>query len=229
MDPAIGAPTVVGGSRAAFFDVDRTLIRVNTGNLFIRWRYRKGEVGWRDVLRVSRWMAQYTLGIVDTSVVTARALTMVAGMRETTLTEQCAAWYVDEVRQHVSDKAREEVRRRQQQGYTCALLTASTPYIIGPLAEDLGIEHVLCTHLEVAEGKFTGRYHEPLCYGAGKVARAQRWAQQHDIDLQRSAFFTDSVSDSPMLEQVGEPRVINPDPRLKLRAWRRGWPVERWQ
>ena len=52
--------------------------------------------------------------------------------------------------------------------------------------------------------------------------------RDHDIDLAASAFFTDSASDLPMLERVGEPVAINPDPRLRWKARRRGWPVRWW-
>ncbi|HEY8431454.1 MAG TPA: haloacid dehalogenase-like hydrolase, partial [Sandaracinaceae bacterium] len=65
-------------------------------------------------------------------------------------------------------------------------------------------------------------------YAEGKVERARAWAAEHGVDLSRSVFYTDSVSDRPMLETVGEPRVVNPDPRLSALARRRGWPIERW-
>jgi phosphoserine phosphatase len=69
----------------------------------------------------------------------------------------------------------------------------------------------------------------PLCFGAGKVVHASAWARDHGVDLSASAFYTDSVSDLPMLERVGEPRVINPDLRLRRVARRRGWPIESWR
>src|SRR5438046_3088418 len=59
------------------------------------------------------------------------------------------------------------------------------------------------------------------------VERADRFASEHDIDLGRSYFYTDSITDLPLLERVGEPRVVNPDPRLGRVAARRGWPVVR--
>ena len=60
------------------------------------------------------------------------------------------------------------------------------------------------------------------------MTEARRWAEPRGVDLGRSAFYTDSVTDLPMLEEVGEPRVINPDPLLSRVARQRGWSVERW-
>lgn len=214
--------------KAALFDMDRTLVRVNTGNLYVRWRMRRKEARLRDVLRVGIWMFQYTLGVIDAAKITARALESLAGQDEARFREDCRQWYREEVRAHVAETARAEVERRRAGGYLCAILSASTPYVTQPLAEDLGIDHVICTRLEVRDGRFTGSYQHPLCYGAGKVEAASVWARDHGVDLAASAFYTDSASDLPMLERVGEPRVINPDPRLRVAAFRRGWRVETW-
>lgn len=79
-----------------------------------------------------------------------------------------------------------------------------------------------------AEGRLTGRVDRPICYGPGKVEHARRWAADHGIDLGASWFYSDSRSDLPMLEAVGSPEVVNPDPRLGFVARRRGWPIHRW-
>ena len=98
-----------------------------------------------------------------------------------------------------------------------------------PLAELLGVPDLLCTELEVVDGRLTGRHIAPACAGAGKVVYAERYAAEHGVDLGRSYFYTDSYSDLPMLERVGCPRVVNPDPRLRRRARARGWEIERWR
>jgi phosphoserine phosphatase len=69
----------------------------------------------------------------------------------------------------------------------------------------------------------------PFCYGPGKVQRAERWAAEHGVELEQSYFYTDSLSDLPMLERVGQPRIVNPDPRLRREANRRGWPILDWR
>jgi putative phosphoserine phosphatase/1-acylglycerol-3-phosphate O-acyltransferase len=78
----------------------------------------------------------------------------------------------------------------------------------------------------VVNGVFTGRIIEPLCYAAGKVYWAEAYAHEQGVDLDRSFFYTDSISDMPMLQRVGCPVVVNPDYRLRRYARRQGWPVE---
>lgn len=215
-------------SRAAIFDMDRTLVTVNTGDLYVRWRYRRREASLRDVARFARWMMRYKVGLLDAASLSRRALAPLRGLDEARFRSELAGWYLAEVQQHISRAARREVEARRREGRVLAVLSASTSYAAEALAADLGIEHVLCTRLEVEDGRFTGRATQ-LCYGDAKVPIAEAWAREHGVDLDRSAFYTDSVSDLEMLERVGEARVVNPDPRLRLKAALRGWPVERWR
>ena len=214
---------------AALFDVDRTLVTVNTARLYVRWQMQRRGASLLDYLRVTGALFQYALGTLDPEHAASHAFAVVRGTSEAELREECLGWYARVVRPHISGQARREVERRRSEGHTCAILSASTPYLTEPLAEELGIDHVLCTRLEVSDGMFTGGWQAPLCYGVGKVAHAKQWASVHGIDLAQSSFYTDSISDLPMLEAVGMPRVVNPDPRLRLVAARRRYPVERWK
>ncbi|MCA9611670.1 MAG: HAD-IB family hydrolase [Polyangiales bacterium] len=214
--------------RAAFFDMDKTLVRVNTGRLYVRWRFARREASWREVARATRWLAEYALGIVDPAEITEKALATLEGVSEEAFIRELEGWYAEHVRPHVSADARREVERRRAEGYRLVVLTASTPYAAGPLARELDIETVLASELEVVDGRFTGRCAQ-LAYGAGKVSMAEAWAAREGVDLEESVFYTDSVSDVPMLERVGGPYVVNPDVRLAWRARRSGWPVSRWR
>jgi phosphoserine phosphatase len=96
-------------------------------------------------------------------------------------------------------------------------------------AEEWGFDDFLANDFHTGDdGALVGTFHTPLCYGSGKVAHAERWASDRAVDLDSSFFYTDSYSDLPMLERVGEPRVVAPDPRLAREAKKRGWPVLDW-
>lgn len=215
-------------ARAALFDMDRTLVRVNTAPLYVRWQFTRGEATRVDVARTLWWVAQYTFGVIDAETIAARAALAMRGRDEASFRKAVRDWVHEQVLPHVGPAARAEVERRRAEGYECAILTSSTIYAAEPVAEALGIEHVIASRLEVVNGSFTGYHLAPLCYGRGKVLAAERWAAARGIDLARSLFYSDSISDLPMLERVGDPVVVNPDPRLWWTARRRGWRVERW-
>jgi HAD superfamily hydrolase (TIGR01490 family) len=220
---------IVDRPRAALFDMDRTLIRTDTATLYTRYRRDRGEASWRDGMRVAWWLLQYTAGVIDAQRVARQALADFRGKREDWMITSCEEWFQGYVLKHVCEGGREAVRRHREAGEFVAIVTGATPYAAKPLARELGIEHVVCTELEVDEaGCFTGELKEPMCYGSGKIELACRIAEQHGFALEEATFYSDSITDLPMLERVRTPVCINPDARLKRIASRRGWRVERW-
>jgi HAD superfamily hydrolase (TIGR01490 family) len=215
--------------RAALFDMDRTLVRRETGSLYVRYQREIGEATARDLARTSIWVLQYTLGILDASRVAEKVLLTIRGMPEIVLAARCDDWFGRYVERHIACAGREAVRRHQQAGDLCAIVTGASPYASWPLARRLGIDHVVSSVFEIdAERRFTGKPVLPLCLGEGKVERTRRLADTCGFRLEDATFYTDSVTDLPLLELVGEPVVVNPDPRLSRIARRRGWRVERW-
>ena len=215
--------------RAALFDMDRTLVRRETASLYVRYQRSIGEATWRDSARVLVWVTQYTLGVIDAPAVAAKAMRQLAGMSETVMAARCDDWFRTWVEPHVADLGRAAVRFHKDRGDVLAIVTGATPYAARPLARRLGIEHVVASELEVdAQGRFTGRVVDPLCYGHGKVERAERLAKTLGFEVAEASFYSDSFTDLPLLERVAEPIVVNPDARLRRVAKRRGWRIEAW-
>jgi HAD superfamily hydrolase (TIGR01490 family) len=210
---------------AAFFDMDRTLLGVNSAKLWAMYLWRSGEMGTWDMARSMVWLARYKLALVDMTRVSAEAVGQLAGQEEARMRAQVHGWYEAEVRRHLLPAVVARLREHQARGEETVLLTASSPYISEQVAEELGMTDYICTRFEVRDGLFTGRLDGPLCYGAGKVELAQRWADARGISLARSSFYSDSYTDMPMLEAVGSPVAVNPDPRLARHAQRSGWPM----
>src|SRR5580704_18081525 len=96
-------------ARAALFDLDRTLVRRETASLYVRYQREIGEATWRDTARVTYWVAQYTLGIIDIEEVAARVMLTMAGMPETVFSSRCDDWYRRYVERHVGDRGRQAV------------------------------------------------------------------------------------------------------------------------
>lgn len=214
--------------RAALFDMDRTLVRVDTATLYVRYQRDVGEAGLADVLRVAWWMLQYSLGVIDAPRVAERALRGFRGKEEEWLRSTCEGWFTDYVLPHVTDAGRAAVQRHLVAGDCVAIVTGATPYASLPLARELDIPHVIATELEVDQGRFTGRVRAPMSYGPGKVELTERLARSEGFDLGAATFYSDSITDLPLLERVAEPVVVNPDRRLRRVATERRWRIERW-
>jgi HAD superfamily hydrolase (TIGR01490 family) len=215
--------------RAALFDLDRTLVRKETASLYVRYQRERGEAGFRDLARVLYWVTQYTLGVIDAPAVAARALVDFAGMPETVMSARCDDWFSSHVEPHIADEGRVAVDEHRARGDLLAIVTGATRYTARPLARRLRIDHVVATELELdGKGCFTGRASGPLCIGHGKVVQTERLAKELGFRVDEATFYSDSLTDLPLLERVREPIVVNPDLRLARVAKQRGWRVVRW-
>jgi HAD superfamily hydrolase (TIGR01490 family) len=215
--------------RLALFDMDRTLLSRETASMYVRYQRKIGEASTRDLLRTLGWVAQYTVGTLDMQRVAARALKGLAGVPEIVVAARCDDWFRHSVEKYITDGGRLAVRAHQRAGDLCAIVTGASFYASRPLARLLDIPHVVSSMFEVDDRAiFTGRAVEPLCFGQGKLQRAERFAAEAGLPLEGAVFYTDSHSDLPLLERVAEPVAVNPDPVLSRVAAARGWRVERW-
>jgi len=210
---------------AALFDIDGTLIARNSAPLYMKHMRRTGQARRRDVAITLYYVLRYKLGLLDVERALARSMSFIRGRVEAAVQADAACWYRRELRPYLLPSMASTVVAHRRAGHVTAILTSATRYLAEPLAADLGIDHVLFTGLVVRDGLFTGEVVHPVCYGKGKIYWAEHFAAAQGVDLARSYFYTDSITDLPLLERVGEPRVVNPDPRLRRTAGRRGWPV----
>ncbi len=181
------------------------------------------------MLEAGVWFVGYRLGLLNAEVGIRRAVAVLKGRSEAELAEDTRAWFKQHIVSTILEEGREAVEAHRAQGDFVVLLTSSSPYLSRLVQEELNLDDYLCTHFEVEDGRFTGRVVPPVCFGQGKVILATEWARTRNVDLGESHFYTDSHTDRPMLEAVGHPHVVNPDPPLARMARRRGWPILRWE
>lgn len=212
----------------ALFDLDKTLLSVNAGSLWVKAEARSGYVSRWQALKAAAWIFGYHLGYSKMEKVLEEAVATLADQEEQAIRDRTERFYEAEVRTRYRPGARGVVEAHRARGDTLALLTTSSVYLSAPVQTELGIPHALCNRFEVVEGRFTGKPVLPLCFGAGKVHHARALAEALGEDLANASFYTDSFSDLAMMEAVGHPVAVHPDPRLAREARKRGWPIADW-
>jgi alcohol-forming fatty acyl-CoA reductase len=119
-----------------------------------------------------------------------------------------------------------QIRAHRAAGHRTVLITGTADLLVEPLAPLF--DEIVASRLHVRDGVLTGFLDAPPLVGEARVAWLRRYADCAGLDLTRSYAYGDSFSDRPLLECVGTPVAVNPDPKLYRHASRKGWRVEQW-
>jgi putative phosphoserine phosphatase/1-acylglycerol-3-phosphate O-acyltransferase len=215
------------GTEAAFFDLDRTLLRGASGPVISNALKQVGLLSDRhipgeglvyrlfDIIGESRPTMQLARQAARLAQGWSRAQAQEAG--------QIAAGTLAEA---VQPFAKPIIDEHHAAGRLVVLAT-TTPYdLVKPLADALGLDDVVATRYgEADDGTYDGTIRGEFVWGKGKLKAVQQWADEHGVSLPDSFAYSDSYFDIPLLSAVGHPHAVNPDPRLTLQALVRRWPV----
>jgi HAD superfamily hydrolase (TIGR01490 family) len=214
------------------FDLDGTLLPFDSDHAFGQFLV---DQGWADggewAARNDQFYADYCAGRLDLNAYIDFAT---SAWRQRPLADALAlrARFMDEViRPGLHDNARELVGRHQDAGDLVALVTATNEFVTAPIAEALGIPHLIAVELaREPDGRFKGQIHGVPSFQAGKITRVHEWlarlGRRWD-DFAETRCYSDSPNDLPLLEAVSHPVATNPSAALEATARERGWPVLR--
>lgn len=220
------------GRAAAFFDVDRTLLRGSSFLALARPLRRAGIVSRRQLLSAALHQLTFTLRgashekLEDAGRAGADAVRGVDAERLRRVT-QAAFDTALLPRLHADALRAIDAHHRAEE--PVFLVSSAPAEIVEPLARAVGATDFASTRTEVgADGRYTGRLLD-YCHGTRKYHAVHELAARHGVDLQRSHAYADSFADAPMLGMVGHPVAVNPDRNLRALAVRRGWRIERYR
>ena len=209
---------------AAFFDLDKTIISKSSSLALSRPFFRAGLVTRSQLLRGAYAQLVYLMIGADEKRMERAKDGMLALTRGWDKEEVEAV--IQEALQEVVDpyiyqEALDLIALHKALGRTVYIVSSSPEGVVRPLAQRLGVDQVIATRAEVVDGKFTGNL-EFYCYRE-KKAEAMRAIE--GLDLEGSYAYSDSITDLPMLEAVGNPVAVNPDRELRKIAQQRGWKI----
>ena len=212
---------------AAFFDLDKTIIATSSAFAFGKEFMNNGLITRQEALDLYLTKASYMLvGQSSEKMDTTRDA----------LAQMVAGWSVDEVTRITTEtmrtvvtpaiyaEARELIEHHKAQGHDVIIISASAAILVEPIARELGVDTVVATELEVQDGKLTGTVTRYL-KGDAKAEAVRTFAAEHGYDLAASYAYSDSATDIPMLELVGNPVAVNPDRALRKHAEQNEWDI----
>jgi putative phosphoserine phosphatase/1-acylglycerol-3-phosphate O-acyltransferase len=214
-----------GPEIGAFFDFDGTLIAGYSAGVFYQDRIRRFELTPSEVVRSLTAILEMGLRGADVSKLMEIAVANWAGHREEEVRELFDRLFYERISGMVYPEARELVRAHARAGHTIVLASSATRYQLAALAEDLEVEHVLCSEVELVRGYFSGYIDGPVLWGLAKADAVREFADSAGVDLERSFAYANGDEDVPFLKTVALPRALNPADELKRVARKRDWPA----
>ncbi len=222
----VAEPGSQPGAIAAFFDFDETLLAIDSAGVGFKVLREQGYLTRTFMLKMIVALFLKKIGLINERSVARAMLSFYKGRELQPFVDSGNDFYQEYLQPNLSPMVMEKLRWHQKQGHQTVLVTGSIDYYLKPVISDLGIDHLLCTHLETdQDGLLTGRSKGPLCVGDTKVTLLKALAKTQDIDLAQSYAYGNSELDIPMLEEVGHPIVVNPTPGLAKYARQLAWPT----
>ena len=204
--------------RIAFFDVDETLLAGKSMLGFWRlWSARSAREG--------RPPTAPRTGGADRETLNRAYFALFAGVHRSSFDDAARQWYA-----HCRSgphaylpETLDALRRHQRDGDEVALVSGSGEALVQPVADDLGVRHVLATEqLADAAGVLTGEVRRPMI-GVAKKEAAAALVRGLGVRAQDCWAYGDHSTDLPMLSLVGRPVVVGEDPLLAARGAAQGW------
>jgi putative phosphoserine phosphatase / 1-acylglycerol-3-phosphate O-acyltransferase len=219
----LGGPS--GARIGAFFDFDGTLIDGYSIAAYFGDRLKTREIGLGEIVDLLPYLLRGELSQREFGDLMRKGVREWAGRTDEELRALWQRLFKDEIFDTQFPEAWRLVQAHKRQGHTVAIASSATRYQIMPLAEEWGIEHVLCTQPVLRKGRLTGRIAGRPVWGAAKAEAVATFARQRGLDLKHSAGYANGNEDIPFLRRVGYPAAVNPKGQLAEVARQKSWPV----
>ena len=211
--------------RSAFYDLDGTLISGNivTRYAFFARRRPRGALHYaRLLLKVPLFLA---LDLYSRRAFNEYFYREYRGLRREWLESLADDLFDKVMRPEIHPGAQALVDGDRRAGYRVVLVTGALDFDLPPLVRHFGFDDVISNRLVFADGAATGEVEPPVLAEETKVQALRDWCRKYNVDAAQSKAYSDSFSDLPLLEAVGQPAAVHPDRRLRQEALRRGWPI----
>ena len=212
----------------AFFDIDKTIISINSGEALIRQAYRNGFLNTLGLLKAIYTGLQYKYNSKDSHNIIKKMGSWLAGHSEEEIGTISKDIFSKDIIPSIRPNIIKEINELKKESTEVVILSSAISAICIPLGQHLNMDAVICSELEVEAGKFTGKPVGNFCFRDEKLVRLKDFCQKRNFRLENAAYYADAIDDLPVLEAVGFPECVCPDKKLSKVAQERGWRIENW-
>lgn len=218
----------ISSGKLALFDLDNTLLEGDSDHAwgeFLISNKLVEEKAHRE--KNDYFYDQYKQGELDIHGYVAFTLEPVLHLDTKQRAQLNAKFMEQSVEPIILKKGLELVRAHREAGDFCIIITATNEFISTPIAKLFGADLIIATELQVSNGMYNGKISGTPCYQEGKVSKLNAWINLQEIrfSLSEAVFYSDSINDLPLLQEVATPVAVDPDQKLQDKAESEGWKI----
>ncbi len=210
---------------AAFFDLDHTLIRSNSGRIMFRYAWKKGYVTRLDLAKGIYMSILHRFNLRDTVKIMANLTKGLRGMTVSGMEEISGEIFSMFLKGELRPEIIERITVHRSEGKRIVILSSALYPVCKIIADHLGMDDVVCSELEAVDGIYTGRPAGRFCFGPEKAVRLQKFCTKNSFDPGSSVYYGDSITDLPVMNAVGKAICVSPDKKLLNEAVIRNWEI----
>jgi HAD superfamily hydrolase (TIGR01490 family) len=215
-------------SKAAFFDVDGTLVKTNVVHVYAYYAMNRGSLlgmAGRTASTAASLPLFGVMDLVNRKVFNEFFYRYYQGLSEDRLIAVAEDMFEDVLRPGLYEQSQDLIDQARRSGCKIVLVTGALDFTMRPLARHLGVDDLIANKMQFVGGKATGKVIPPIIEGANKANAIRAYCERQGLALNQCHGYSDSASDYPMLTVVGRPTAVNPDMRLRSLARAYNWPI----
>lgn len=217
--------------RAAFFDVDGTIVKSNVVMQFVNVRLAELSPFFKFF-----WLVFFALKVpmyllldrIDRALFSRAFYANYEGRPVDDKKWMASVVFKKYMRPKLFKGAVKHIQNLKKAGFKIVLVTGSLDFLMTPLASELGVDHVFAAKLKEENGRLKGELEGDAMSRKEKASLVRQYASENGVSLKDSHAYGDSIADLSMLEEVGHPFAVRPDKRLGAIAKTRGWNIVDW-
>ena len=204
------------------FDLDNTIINGDSDRNWGQFLAEEGIVE-KDYLEKSEaYYDKYHSGELDINSFLNFCIQPLKANSMDKLVELRTSFIEKKIKPIVLSKAKELIIEEQKNNKVI-IATATNSFVTEPIAKIFQVQDLIATEFEIENNKFTGNFIDVPCFQDGKLLKVKNWAQSNGYDLRQATFYSDSINDLPLLNEVGRAVIVDGDEKLISVAEKNNW------
>jgi len=213
---------------AAFFDLDNTILKINSGESFLRRAYKNGFLSNRRLIHAYCLGILYKFKVIDPLAIIEKLNGWLAKAPVNDIETLCNEIVEKDLIPAIHPEMIPEIKKHKEKGAIVVILSSVIAPVCLRLAEYLEMDSVICSEMEVINQRYTGRPIGKFCFRDEKLSRMNQYLHNNNYAHEESYYYADSIDDLPVLQSVGHPVCVNPDKNLEKIAREKNWVILAW-